>query len=65
MSKYAQSLAAFSIMGAAILGAVAVLLVPALFEEFRIGRLTVIVFLLVGALGFGTVAKWSRNQDKE
>lgn len=45
MSKYAQSLAAFSIMGAAILGAVAV--------------------LLVGALGFGTVAKWSRNQDKE
>ncbi|MBO0596308.1 hypothetical protein I2485_13900 [Nesterenkonia sp. E16_7] len=49
------------ILAVAVLGAVAVLLVPGLFEEFQAWRLVSIVVLLAAAIGFGIAARRNRR----
>lgn len=53
--------AAYIIVGG-VLGAVAILLVPGLFEEFRPGRLATILGLMVGVAVFAVAAKRNREQ---
>lgn len=55
MGKSREYLAAFFILGVAALSAVAMMLVPGLFEEFQAGRLVIIMGLL-GAAGSCAVA---------
>lgn len=65
MSKPHEYRAALFILGVGVLGAVAILLVPGLFEEFRTGRLVALLALMVGVIGFAIAAKRNRKQMTE
>lgn len=62
MSRSTEYITAFFIFVSALLGATAVMLTPALFEEFHAGRLTAVVTLLAITVAFGAVAKRNRAQ---
>lgn len=57
MSKSPEKRASRFIIGVGVLSAVAVLLVPGLFEEFRTGRLVAIIALIIVASVFAIAAK--------
>lgn len=50
------------ILASAALGAAAIVLIPALFEGFNIGRLVIILVLMASAIAFGIAAKRSRRK---
>lgn len=62
MSESRQYSAALFIVGAGVFGAVAIVLVPGLFEEFRTGRLFATLALMVGVIVFAIAAKRNRGQ---
>lgn len=62
MNRIHEYRAAFFILGSGVLGAVAIVLIPGLFEEFRTGRLVTILGLTAGAVGLAIAAKWSRRR---
>lgn len=53
---------ALFIIASAVLGAVAIMLVPGLFEELRAARLITIAVLMAGAVVLGVVARRNRQQ---
>lgn len=65
MRKSREYRAALFIIGVGVLGAVATLLVPGLFEEFRPGWLVAILALMVGVVAFAIAAKRNRGQITE
>lgn len=65
MSKSREYSGAALIMCAAVLGAVTILLVPGLFEDFGAGRLITILVLTVGMGAFAVAAKRKREQLSE
>ena len=62
MSKPSANRAALFIIGAGVLGAVTVVMVPGLFEGFRTGRLVAVLVLMAGVITLAGVAK--RNREK-
>ena len=56
---------ALLIIGAALLGALAVILTPGLFENFGTIRLVTVLVLTAGALGFAVAAVRSRRAGSQ
>lgn len=61
MNEPREYLAAFFILGVAALSAVAIVLIPGLFEEFQAGRLVIIAGLMGAAVGCAVAAKRNRR----